>query len=48
MAMWVSETGESERCPVIAQIEVASPVWGQHHLAGNGADFPPVLSLENA
>ena len=44
MAMRVTEMGASEGCPVIGQIEVASPSWGQDHLAGNGADFLLVLN----
>ena len=46
MAMRIAELRKSECCPVIGQIEVASPL-GQHHLAGNGADFSVVLKLEN-
>ena len=42
--MRVTEMGASEGCPVIGQIEVASPRGGQDHLAGNGADFLLVLS----
>jgi hypothetical protein len=38
MAMRVTEIGASEGCPVIGQMEVAC-LWGQDHLAGNGADF---------
>src|ERR1700720_2269916 len=44
MAMRVTEMGASEGCPVIGQIEVASPRGGQDHLAGNGADFLLVLN----
>jgi hypothetical protein len=48
MAMRVTEMGESEGCPVIGQIEVASPHWDNITLAGNGADFPLVLKLETS
>jgi hypothetical protein len=44
MAMRVTEMGASEGCPVIGQIEVASPRGDKNHLAGNGADFLLVLS----
>jgi hypothetical protein len=49
MAMRIAELRKSECCPVIGQIEVALPFFwgGQHHLAGNGADFSVVLKLEN-
>jgi hypothetical protein len=46
--MRVTEMGASEGCPVIGQIEVVSPSVGQHHLAGNGADFLLVLKLETS
>jgi hypothetical protein len=46
MTMWVSEMGGSESRPVMGRIEVASPWLGQHHLAGNGADFSLVLERE--
>jgi predicted flavoprotein YhiN len=43
-AMRVTEMGASEGCPVIGQIEVASPRGDKNHLAGNGADFLLMLS----
>ena len=46
MAMRVAEMGASECCPVIGQIEVASPLGDNNYLAGNGVDFPLVLKLE--
>jgi len=46
MAMRIAELRKSECCPLIGQIEVVS-LLGQHHLAGNGADFSVVLKLEN-
>src|SRR5580692_7810983 len=44
MAMRVTEMGASEGCPVIGQIDGCVASWGQHHLAGNGADFLLVLN----
>jgi hypothetical protein len=46
--MRIAELRKSECCPVIGQIKVVFPLRGQHHLAGNGADFSVVLKLENA
>jgi hypothetical protein len=47
MAVRESELRGSECCPVIGQIKVESPRWGQHDLAGNGADFAMVFQFEN-
>jgi hypothetical protein len=47
MVMRIAELRKSECCPVTGQIEVALAFLGQHHLAGNGADFSVVLKLEN-
>jgi len=47
MAVRVSELRRSECCPVIGQIEVASPRWRQYYLTGNGTDFAMVFKLEN-
>jgi hypothetical protein len=46
MAMRIAELRESECCPVIGQIEVALPFFGQRYFAGNGADFSVMLKLE--
>jgi hypothetical protein len=46
MAVRVSELRGSERCPVIGQIEVASPRWDKITLP-DGADFAMVFKLEN-
>jgi hypothetical protein len=44
--MRVTEMGASEGCPVIGADRGCVAPLGQHHLAGNGADFPLVLKLE--
>src|SRR6266403_5037612 len=44
MAVRVTEMGESEGCPVIGQIEVASPRADKITSVGNGADFLLVLN----
>jgi len=48
MAMRVTEMGASEGCPVIGQIEVASPQGDNITSPENGADFLLVLKLETA
>ena len=44
--MRVAETRGSKGGPVMGRIEVASPNWRPHYLAGNGADFSLVLERE--
>jgi hypothetical protein len=46
MAIRVAETRGSECRPVMGRIEVASPIPGPYHLAGNGAHFSLVLERE--
>ena len=46
MAMWVWEREKKRMLRCNSADRGCVPCSGQHHVAGNGADFSPVLALE--